>query len=141
MLTLTCPGETFRKNHTPEEALKIMNEFFEKLRKAMQKKWGCFHYLKITEPHKDGFPHFHVLIVGHAIAPKEVLGHIRSLWTEKYGMGNIDLQVLRKGLGAGVNYIMKYLTKSLKPIAKGFQSIYSFKRCPCEKTETVMGKL
>jgi hypothetical protein len=98
-----------------------MNKFFEKLRKAMQKKWGRFHYLKITEPHKDGFPHFHVLIVGHAIASKEVLEHIRSLWTEKYGMGNIDLQVLRKGLGAGVNYIMKYLTKSMKPIAKGFR--------------------
>ena len=119
MMTLTCPGKSFRKKYNPGTALKIMNKNYEKLRKAMVKKWGAFHYLKVTEPHRDGFPHFHALIVGHAIAPKEVLEHIRHLWTGKYGMGNVDIQILKRGLGAGINYITKYLTKDLKPITKG----------------------
>ncbi len=119
MMTLTCPGKEFREQYTPKQALNIMNKNYEKLRKAMRKKWGDFYYLRVVEPHRDGYPHFHTLIVGHAIAPKEVLEQIRRLWTDKYGMGNVDIQVLKRGLGAGINYITKYLTKDLKPITKG----------------------
>jgi|GEM_PF-6381795 len=117
MLTLTCPGKEYRATHTPKEALEEMAVAWERLRKAMAKRWGKFHYLRVTEPHKDGFPHFHILIVGHAISGKEVLNQVRELWCDKYEMGNIDLQVLRKGFGAGINYVMKYLTKTLVPIA------------------------
>ena len=117
MLTLTCPGREFREAFTPEEALEQMSHAWEKLRKAMAKKWGVFHYLKLTEAQQDGYPHFHILIVGHAIAEKEVLAHIRDLWCGKYEMGNIDLQVLKKGLRGGVKYVMKYLTKCMEPIA------------------------
>jgi hypothetical protein len=118
MLTLTCPGKEYRKKNSPVDALVEMNKSLHKLMRAMKKRWGMFHYLRITEPHKDHYPHFHILIVGHAIARKTVLDQIRSLWTHKYGMGNVDIQVLRRGLGAGVNYVMKYLTKNLQQIAK-----------------------
>ncbi len=67
-----------------------MNHNYHKLIRALKKRYGHFHYLKVVEPHGDGFPHFHVLLVGPGIAPKAVLQTIRDLWVDKYGMGNVD---------------------------------------------------
>ena len=118
MLTLTYPGQDYRKRYSPAEALEQMNKAWEKLRKAMTKRWGKFHYLKVTEKQRDGYPHFHILIVGHAIATKKVLDQIRELWVFKYGMGpQLDLQVLKGGLKAGITYVMKYFTKGMEPVA------------------------
>lgn len=112
LLTLTVPGEIYRLTHTREQALEALAIHFEKLIKALKKQFGKFHYLRVVEKHKDGFPHYHVLLVGNAIAGKEVLGTIRRLWCDTYKMGNVDLKVLKSGKH-GVRYITKYLTKSL----------------------------
>jgi hypothetical protein len=119
LLTLTVPGEAYRACKSPEDALQDASKAFHKLTRALKKKYGEYMYLRIVEPHKDGFPHFHILLVGDAIAPKEILESIRELWTFKYGMGNIDIQIIKKGFKAGVKYITKYITKDLKPICKG----------------------
>jgi len=126
-LTLTAPGREYRNTHSPEEAYKEMQDHFHKLIRALKKYFGDFMYLRVVEPHKDGFPHLHVLLVGSAIVPKEILGKIRKLWVHTYGMGNVDLQVIKKGFRAGVKYITKYITKDIKQICKGSRIFSSSK--------------
>ncbi len=110
-LTLTYAGGEKRKKPIPE-IYKELQKRWHDLRDNIKRKWGDYHYLRISEPHKDGIPHLHILIVGHAIAKKQVLQHIRDLWCNKYGLGNVDLEVIRNGLGGGINYAMKYATKA-----------------------------
>jgi hypothetical protein len=128
LLTLTCPGKNYRDTHTPEEALKDMAYKWNKMNQAMKKKLGGFHYLRIVEFQKDGFPHYHILLSGKVIAGKGILNELRHYWTEKYGMGNIDLQ---KGKTAKVksivHYIMKYLRKAPVDLPKNMR-IYSASR-------------
>jgi len=120
ILTLTAPGAEWRARHTPEEAYRIMSANLSKLMDAMRKEYGNeFHYFKVVEPQGDGFPHFHILLKGEAIAPKGILDFIRRLWCKKYQMGNCDIQVMKHGLKGGVNYILKYMTKEMAPIMRG----------------------
>jgi len=117
MLTLTVPGKAYRSKYTPVEALEHLSKNFDKLIRALKKKNGKeFHYLKVVEPQKDGYPHYHILMVGHAIATSEIYKQIKNLWMYKYEMGFFWLTLLDHGLGGGINYIFKYLTKEIKPI-------------------------
>jgi hypothetical protein len=128
LLTLTLPGEEYRDKHTPKSALKDIADKWDKMNRAMKKKLGAFHYLRVVEFQKDGFPHYHVLLSGRVIVPKGILNEFRRYWTEKYGMGNIDLQ---KGKSAKVKkmvgYIMKYLRKAPADLPKGMR-LYSASR-------------
>jgi len=111
-LTLTCPGVDYRDSHSPLEAYDEMQASYHKLMRALQKRLGKFYYLKVAEKHKDGFPHFHILLCGRAIKSKLVKKYIDELWCEKYGMGYTWIEVIKHGLKAGVSYLTKYLTKA-----------------------------
>jgi len=118
MLTLTVPGKSYRERYTPQEALEHLSKNFDKLIRALKEKYGKeFHYLRVVEPQpQNGYPHYHVLMVGHAIATKTIYKSIENLWIKKYHMGFFWLDVLKYGLGGGINYVMKYLTKEIKQI-------------------------
>lgn len=110
-LTLTLPGKAFRSQYTQEEAYVLMSANFRKLVKALKKSSGEFHYLRVVEPQRDGYPHLHVVLAGDAVAPRNILGKIRNLWSYKYQMGNIDLKYVRNFKHA-IRYITKYLSKN-----------------------------
>jgi hypothetical protein len=86
-LTLTCPGKEFRATYTPAQAVKIMSDNWNKLRTAIKKFYGDFYYFRVMEKQQDGFPHYHVLLVGKNISNIGILRHIQSLWCERYLMG------------------------------------------------------
>lgn len=113
LLTLTCPGKDYRSTRTPREAYTEMARCFDKLIRALKKKHGAFHYFRVREFHEDGYPHFHVILSGVNIAPKEVLRDIRSLWQGAYKMGNVDIQVRKYGqtVEKAIKYILKYIQK------------------------------
>lgn len=111
-LTLTCPGEVYRSSNTPAEAYEEMQNSYHKLMRALKKRLGDFYYLKVAEKHKDGYPHFHILLCGRAIKSKLVKDYIDQLWCKKYGMGYTWIEVIKHGLKAGVSYLSKYLTKA-----------------------------
>ena len=111
-LTLTCPGIDYRNSHTPLTAYDDMQANYHRLMRALQKRLGKFYYLKVSEKHKDGFPHMHILLCGKAIQPKILKEYIDDLWCKKYGMGYTWIEVIRHGLKAGVSYLTKYLTKA-----------------------------
>lgn len=117
-LTLTCPGAEYRANKTPEQALDEMQKNLNRLFTALKKYYGRFMYLRVTEKQKDGFPHFHVLLVGPAIAKKNILDHISDLWRDKYKMGFMRINVINNDLTHGIRYLLKYLTKNPESIKK-----------------------
>lgn len=111
LLTLTCPGKEFRESHTPGETLKLMARSWHKLITALRK-YGPVDYLRVVEAQQDGFPHYHVLLHGKGIAPRQTLQRIERLWA-KYGFGFVRLNVLRDGHGIrkAIGYVLKYLFK------------------------------
>jgi hypothetical protein len=125
-LTLTAPGNPWRKEHTPEQILKVMQINFNKLMTALRKYYGKIYYLRVTEPHLDGVPHFHVLFVSPAIWRKSFGSHVASLWNTKYKMGFVKAKIVH-GLEHGLHYITKYLTKGITSIKK-YQRIFSSAR-------------
>lgn len=111
LLTLTYGGKEKRAGSSAAQAAAEMQEGWEKLRKAIRHIFGGFHFLKVYETHKDGWPHLHVVLCGEAIAPVKVLAEITRLW-RRYGFGHVKLNC-RPGWSPKkcINYILKYLFK------------------------------
>jgi hypothetical protein len=124
--TFTCPGNPWRQNHTPVQALEKMQVAFNKLMTGVRRHYGNVDYFRVTEKHKSGFPHFHVLFVGPTIRGKYFLRHLENMWRGNYGMGFIKARVI-DDLEHGINYLCKYLTKSMDSIKK-YQRIFSSSR-------------
>jgi hypothetical protein len=116
-LTLTCPGKDFRSKYSPLEAYEMMCKAYHKLIRAVKKNHGEFKYIRVVEPQKDGYPHFHAVVVGPGIAKKKVLQDIRKLWLGKYGMGFVRLNVITNSLEHSIRYITKYMSKN--PVSMG----------------------
>lgn len=118
LLLLTCPGEEYRKTHTPAQAHDEMKRNWNKLKTYLFKEYGSFHYFLVVELHEDGFPHFHVLLVGDSVAPFSIRSDIKRLWEQNYGMGFANIKWLDKGAKYAVHYVTKYLTKAQQPIRR-----------------------
>ena len=116
-LTLTCPGKKFRSRYTILQAYEMMVKRYDKLIRALKDKYNDFKFLRVVEPQPDGYPHFHVVLVGDAISRKEILRDIERLWRFKYGMGFVKLNVVTNSLEHAIRYIMKYLSKN--PVSMG----------------------
>ena len=144
-LTLTCPGEDWRNEHTIKEAYEIISNNFTKLIKAMKKKHGHFYYFRVVEPQQDGYPHYHILLVGKNIASKQILNQIEDLWRFRYGMGFVRLNVVTRSLMHGIRYLTKYLTKSadFKVPLRGMRLFTASRGAlePIEKKEWIMKKI
>ena len=112
-LTLTVPGTDYRETHTPDQAEIEMKENFNRLRTALKKKVGDFEYFWVCEKQEDSYPHLHVVLIGASIAHKGLLGQIRSLWEDRYGMGYVKINVIRGGLKSICSYVSKYATKDM----------------------------
>jgi len=123
-ITLTFGGSDIRRNFIVKfgdkahiEAYTYMSHAFDKLIKSLKKHYGPFHYLRVMELHKDGWPHFHVLMVGRAIVDIDFLRYIEKLWSS-YGLGFVQGMVIRHGIKAAVTYLCKYITKNTKPVGQ-----------------------
>jgi hypothetical protein len=116
LLTLTVPGKGYRDAHTPKQAWEDLAASFDVLVKSVKRSHGQFKFLKVYELQEDGFPHLHVLMVGAAIAPADVLARIRQVWCVRCGMGFVKLNALKEGdqgIKGALSYILKYMFKSL----------------------------
>ena len=92
---------------------------FHKLIRALKKKHGNFHYFRVCELHKDEIPHFHVLLAGNAIIPKQILEAIEKLWRERYEMGFVKINCVKfKNKKHAISYMLKYITKDIQKVGK-----------------------
>jgi hypothetical protein len=92
---------------------------FHKLIRALKKKHGNFHYFRICELHKDEIPHFHILLAGNAIIPKQILESIEKLWRGRYEMGFVKINCVKfKNKKHAISYMLKYITKDIQKVGK-----------------------
>lgn len=126
-LTLTLPGDEWRSNYTPAQAEVILKKNYRKLRDRMKKEFSGFEFLSVDELQPSGYPHIHVLILGPGIASKGVLEWVRGVWCGKYGMGNIDIQVVKQVEGVA-HYMAKYLSKQKEGVLKKGNRVYMMSR-------------
>lgn len=137
-LILTLPGKEWRLGKDPEEAVEVLLKNLNKLNTAIRKQFGFYDYFWVVE-WKRGFPHLHMLMVGRAIVPRELLGFIKRIWLGKYGMGYVKLRSRRREFSkelkkwvtvensdvrGQVGYLCKYLGKDL--IGEGVHGKHHF---------------
>lgn len=145
-LTLTYGGRESREKHilrydengpvyNASEIYSEMSTAFNDMITALMKFYGKFRYFRVTELHKDGVPHFHVLLAGKNIVPIDLLSHIENLWRFKYGFGFVKLNTPYKATGKhhfnnakhAVNYMLKYITKDVLSAGK-YKRVFSASR-------------
>lgn len=160
MFTLTCPGKDYRKrleenaytweyegDHDPDDAYRDMTQQFDKLIRAMKKAHGDFLYIRAVEPQRDGYPHFHVVMVGKCIRPKAIFQYVIDLWKVKYGQGHCWVSSPKsqdgkpkafKSVKHAVFYCMKYLKKApgkfhkfSRPITNCQKALAPVEKKPC----------
>ena len=112
LVTLTFGGSAKRALSSPKKAVAEMSTAFTKLIDALKHSRGDFHYLRVIEKHKDGWPHFHVLLCGENIASADVYTDIQKLWRYKYHLGFVHIR-WKKEPKKAFNYCFKYLFKCL----------------------------
>jgi len=132
MLTLTWPGrdrrssegavadgvtvssEAYTGTESAHDAQRLMKKAWNVARTRLQKLYPDLKYFLITEPQTDGYPHFHVLILGSSVIPKSILDDVRRMWTNQYRLGNVDIRIPRWGAKGAVRYVLKYMTDPSK---------------------------
>lgn len=93
--------------------------------KKLKKNGKQFIYLKAAEPHKDGVPHFHVLLW----IPQDSIPHFQSSFKSFFPAPRNHVEIQSGNLGDTygfqtaiynpVGYIMKYATKSFMDLRTG----------------------
>lgn len=125
MLSLTCPGKDYRVagyehdecastyygDTRPQMAYKDMQHHYNKLATMLRKHFPNMNPVRFYEPQRDGYPHFHVILVGPDANKRGLLEFCRKYWTDEYQMGNVDIAKMDRGIGGALNYAVKYLTK------------------------------
>ena len=123
MLTLTTyqDGKTSERivGHrvTREESFEILNKYGKRLLSLLRLEMPGMRYVRVMEPHKTGYPHWHMAIFQDV--PMALQMRIKQLWEKKYGAGSaehgIDFAVrpVEETIDNLKNYLMKYLAKGM----------------------------
>jgi len=98
---------------TAKESSKVLTKMFARLRqdrsmKSLTKEQRV--YFRVSEPHKDGTPHTHILM----FVPKDCIERIVKAFTRLF---NTATNTIDTNIGNAVSYVMKYINKTL-PLSK-----------------------
>ena len=85
--------------------LRTAHQVPELIRK-LRLKFGPVEYLRVTELHKSGYPHYH-LLVRSGYLPHQV---VKDVWSTLTGATIVDLRAVEKAFSA-YWYLTKYLSK------------------------------
>lgn len=120
-LTLTAPHKDEKGDYRPFlDVLDEMKEAYDSARKIIHKETRGVdtEIVAVWEPHKTGYPHLHIAVLG--LASPSLGVRVRNLWTEKYiekSSKNAQDCEIRNGRSAQVEsplaYLMKYIGKTL----------------------------
>lgn len=138
LVSFTLPGAAFRSSHSLDDAEVIIKRNFSRFLAWMKKHRGIKDYVWVKEQQKDGFPHIHAIFLGPGVAEKDFLDDCRMLWEKRYGMGNVDVELV-SDLAGSVHYLTKYLSKGLASGVKSFRvwsmsmHLKSLMKCTREK--------
>jgi len=107
---------TFRREMRLDRAWEEVGKYFNRARSGIEKRYGKVDLIRVWEAQGDGYPHIHCIMLFHEyefetffyngkwrVREKEAL---TSYW--RWGFSDIFALY---SLGAGVGYVMKYVTK------------------------------
>jgi len=97
-----------------EEAFVCLKKSWKKLSMWLRLYAPDLEFVYFFEPHKSGYPHFHVIFFGD-LSP-EIQDKIKHLWADKYKAGSLEHGANFRpvnNLKSVRNYIIKYVAKIL----------------------------
>lgn len=103
LLTLTLDPKFFEN---PKDCWQKTAPKVSELIRKLRVRFGDVEYLRVTELHKSGWPHYHLLVRSKYL-PFEV---VRNLWSELTGGTRVNLEAVTKTFSA-YWYLTKYLAK------------------------------
>ena len=124
-LTITCPSKYHSNSAkwdwqiTPKIAQKYLAGQWAKMRAKLKRDGIDYYGCRVTEPHKDGCPHWHMLIF---VDPKQQQSLIKTVKKyafevdgDEYGAAKnrFDCEVIDRSKGSAVGYIAKYISKNI----------------------------
>lgn len=124
MMTLTC------RHSVDSDYLDFVAELQDKKRLLLdliRHKYKKINYVWVMEPHKNGFPHIHVLFFGYISAKDR--RYYSKIWSDKYGMGTMargcTFSIVTRSLriASPKNYLMKYINKGFSVEEDGFKKL------------------
>jgi len=121
----TARSETFNAmseaDRTKALAKFISPEVTRWLKRVRKSSGVPLRYLLVVEPHKDGFPHYHLLV--HEPSAPVTKRELQGAW--KWGFSNARL--LEQGDVKGTQYACKYLTKAVQTRVRASRQYGSFR--------------
>ena len=100
---------TVAHTKTPKEAYDDMRESWNALATWWRKAYPKMKFFRVVELHADGFPHFHMLLIG---APWIAQKKIAEQWAGLLGQAHAIVDIRKvKGDEHAVRYVTKYLLK------------------------------
>lgn len=130
-LTLTVPGRMHSHygrsgdsiagydGTTTQEAQDELKKIWSRIRSALQRKGLDIHGIRVTEPHKDGTPHWHLLVFmkkEDRQAIREVFRHYAlAIDQDEIGAATHRFQYkeIDYSKGSATGYIAKYISKNI----------------------------
>jgi len=103
LLTLTIDPSLYS---SPREAFDKTRRQVPELIRQLREKFGEVEYLKVTELHKSGFPHYH-LMIRSGYLPHEC---IKSIWSSLTGAKICHIEPINQKFSTFF-YLVKYLSK------------------------------
>lgn len=124
MVTLTCPSKFHMKSHkwdlnNAKTAQQYLVNVFAKIRAALSYRNIPFTGCRVTEPHKDSTPHWHMLCMvkpEHELAVKAIIKkYAYEVDGDEPGAKEhrLLIEAIDKQKGCAVGYIIKYLSKNI----------------------------
>jgi hypothetical protein len=124
MVTLTCPSKFHMKSHkwdlnNAKTAQQYLVNVFAKIRAALSYRNIPFTGCRVTEPHKDSTPHWHMLCMvkpEHELAVKAIINkYAYEVDGDEPGAKEhrLLIEAIDKQKGCAVGYIIKYLSKNI----------------------------
>jgi hypothetical protein len=107
---------TFARNERLDVLWESVGKYFNRWFSAVKSRYGKISIIRCWESHEDGYPHIHVVLLFHEVEFETFFYNGKWLITEKreiealWKWGFSDMFALYS-LGAGVGYILKYVTK------------------------------
>jgi hypothetical protein len=129
--TLTTPSrmhaynsKTDQKNPkydktTPAQAQKYLNQVWARVRAALNRLNIRPYGFRVAEPHKDGTPHWHILLYmppEHAETVENTIRHYALEDTPDEKGANehrVNVLTIDRSKGTGASYLAKYISKSI----------------------------
>lgn len=139
-LTLTLPGKDYRGANTQAQGEEDAKKGLDKVLKMLRKHYGLQEYVWVREFQLGGWAHIHLLVMGGDCWKKDILPFVRSLWTDRYGLGNVDVRIVENSKHAAW-YITKYVTKGLESGAKSKKCFSMSKKLATRASEMKKRKL